>query len=276
MHELTNEWGVVCARVDVFQEDGDAWAVAVSWKKDVDGLPGQSAWDEAIDASIAECEQHGAAFIDCRVVTASEGVAEALAAARAALHCDSLVARGFTQGEGRVEYRMDIEEALAALEAGKIPSTLTWNQVDVDSPTELARAADCLRQASEGDPASHPDEDALGFLKVLLADEETAKTPERIQIGMCAGVPAAVLALMSYPSDGWSTIYYLGVMPAFRGRGLGAEAMLHALHGLKAMGGKTYHDGTGSNNAAARSLFARLGRPPFRVMEEWRLTKRSA
>jgi hypothetical protein len=37
------------------------------------------------------------------------------------------------------------------------------------------------------------------------------------------------------------------------------------------MGGKIYHDGTGAGNAAARALFAHLGRTPFRVMEEWRL-----
>jgi GNAT superfamily N-acetyltransferase len=255
------------------KEDGEAWAIAVSWKKGVDGLPDTRAWNEAIESNPAECGKNGATVIDSRVVTASEGVDGALAAARAAMHRDFLAARGFTQGEGRVEYRMDLEEALAALEAGKIASKLAWNRVDADNEPELARAAGFFRQASEGDPASHPDEDTLGFLKVLLEDEETAKAPERVQIGMCEGVPAAVLALMSYPSDGWSTIYYLGVLPAFRGRGFGAEAMLHAFCCLKAMGGKTYQDGTGSNNAAARSLFARLGRPLFRVMEEWRLEK---
>jgi ribosomal protein S18 acetylase RimI-like enzyme len=88
---------------------------------------------------------------------------------------------------------------------------------------------------------------------------------------MYGGDPAAVLALMVDPSDGWSTIYYLGVLPAYRGRGFGVAAMLRAFHSLKAMGGKVYHDGTGARNAAAQALFARLGRPPFRVMEEWRL-----
>jgi ribosomal protein S18 acetylase RimI-like enzyme len=63
------------------------------------------------------------------------------------------------------------------------------------------------------------------------------------------------------------------VLPAFRGRGFGAEAMLHAFRCLKAMGARTYHDGTGSRNAAALSLFKRLGRPPLRTMEEWRLAK---
>jgi ribosomal protein S18 acetylase RimI-like enzyme len=227
MNELTNENGILCAYVDIREEDGAAWAIVVSWKKGVNGLPDARAWNEAIETSIARCREKGASIIDSRVITASEGVDEALMAARAAIHRDSLVARGFEQGEGRVEYRIDLEEALVALDAGKIAAKLSWNCVDTNSETELARA----------------------------------------------GAPAAVLALMAYPSDGWSTIYYLGVLPAFRGRGFGAEAMLHAFRCLKAMGGKTYQDGTGSRNAAARSLFARLGRPPFRTMEEWRLGK---
>ncbi len=274
MNQLANEQGVVCVRLSVFQEDGEAWAIVVSWQKGVDGLPDRRPWNDAIEGSIAECEQNGATYIDSRVITANEGVAEALTAARAALHRDSLVARGFRQGEGRVEYNLDLEEAIAALEAGRIVPTLAWNPIDVDDQRELARAADLLRRASEGDPASHADDDALGFLKALLEEEGTATAPDRIQIGMCEGVPAAILALRSYPSDGWSTIHYLGVLPDFRGRGFGGETMLHALRCLKAMGGKIYHDGTGSNNAAARALFARLGRPPFRVMEEWRLDRR--
>jgi len=207
------------------------------------------------------------------VITANEGVSEALVTTRAAVHRGSLMAHGFERGEDRVEYRLALDEALAALEAGSITGSLTWSCVDTDSDTESVRVAALFRQAAEGDPASHPDNDTLGFLKTLLEDEEAVKAPERLQIGAFRGVPAAALALMANPSDGWSTIYYLGVLPAFRGRGFGAEAMLRGLRCLKAMGGRTYHDGTGSRNLAARALFARLGRQPFRVMEEWRLEK---
>jgi ribosomal protein S18 acetylase RimI-like enzyme len=250
MNELRNEDGIVCVVIDIIPEDNKAWAIRVSWKRGVDGLPDAQAWNEAIESNLAQCKERDATSIDSRVITASEGVGEALVAARAAMHRGSLIAHGFEQGEGRVEYRMALDEALAALEAGKITARL-----------------------AEGDPNSHPDDDTLGFLKTLLEDEEAVKAPERVQIGTFEGVPAAVLALNVYPSDGWSTIYYLGVLPAFRGRRLGDEAMLHAFRCLKAMGGGTYQDGTGSRNAAARALFARLGKPPFRVMEEWRLGK---
>jgi len=66
---------------------------------------------------------------------------------------------------------------------------------------------------------------------------------------------------------------YLAVRPAFRGRGIGREAMAHGLRCMKAMGGQVYHDGTGATNAAARALLASLGSPPYRVMEEWRLVR---
>jgi ribosomal protein S18 acetylase RimI-like enzyme len=271
MIELVNEMRIVCVRIDSFPEDGEAWAVAVSWREGVDGLPDARAWNEAIESNLSRCKEKGATIIDSRVITANEGVSEALVTARAALHRDSLIARGFKQGEGRVEYRMALEEALTALESGRITAELAWSCVDTDNEMELARAAGLFRQATEGDPACHIDDDTLGSLKALLEDEETVKAPERVQIGTCEGVPAAVLALNVYPSDGWSTIYYLGVLPAFRKYGFGAEVMLHGLRCLKAMGGKIYHDGTGSRNVGARALFARLGRPPFRVMEEWRL-----
>ncbi len=271
MNELVNEDGAVCASISSFREDGKAWALRVVWTEGVDGLPEARAWNEAIGASLAECAERGAAYVDSRVITASEGVDEALASARASMHRDSLLLHGFERGEDRFEYRMDLGMALARLEAEKTESRLAWECVEAGNASELARAASLLSLASEGDPASHPDDDALGFLEAFFRQEGSAELPERLQIGSIDGHPAAILALMTRPASGWSTIYYLGVLPAFRERGLGVEAMLHGLRCLKAMGGSTYHDGTGSRNAAARSLFARLGRPPFLVMEEWRL-----
>ncbi|HOP08367.1 MAG TPA: GNAT family N-acetyltransferase [candidate division Zixibacteria bacterium] len=273
MTSLTNDNGIDCVSLTIHQEDNEAWAIVVSWKKGVDGLPRESAFCEAIESCIADCENNHARYLDTRVITADEGVEETLTASRAALHRDILSARGFKRREDRLEYRMDLTEALSALDAEEDKTELVWRCVGSESKSDLVQAADLLRQASEGDPASSQEDDALGFLKVLLGDQDSVQAPERLQIGMCGDDPAAVLVLKTYPSDGWSTIYYLGVLPAFRGRGFGAAAMLQAFRSLKAMGGRTYHDGTTSRNAAARALFARLGRPPFRVMEEWRLTR---
>jgi ribosomal protein S18 acetylase RimI-like enzyme len=273
VNELTNEHGIVCASIDIIQEDSKAWAIRVSWKQGVDGLPDTQVWNEAIESSLEQCKERGANFIDSRVITAAEGVSNTLVTTRAAMHRDSLSARGFKQVESRVEYRMSIDEALTALEARKVTAQLSWSCIDTDTEKELARAAELIQLVAEGDPATHDEDDAFGFLRALLDDEQTVRVPERIQIGTYERAAAAIVVLMVSPSDGWSTIYYLGVLPEFRGRGLGTEAMLHGLRCLKAMGGRTYHDGTGAGNAAARALFERLGKPPFRVMEEWRLGK---
>jgi len=273
VNELTNEHGIVCASIDIIQEDSEAWAIRVSWKRGVVGLPDTQAWNDAIESNLTQCRRRGATFIDSRVITATEGVPDALVTARAAMHRDSLRAHGFRQGEGRIEYRMGVDEALTALEAGKVTAQLSWSCIDTDNKKELAGAAELIRLVAEGDPASHDEDDALGFLKALLDDEETVSAPERIQVGTYERVAVAIVVLAVSPSDGWSSIYYLGVLPKFRGRGFGTEIMLHGLRCLKAMGGRTYHDGTGSGNAAARALFERLGKQPFRVMEEWRLGK---
>jgi len=271
LHKLTNENGLVCVTIDIIQEDGSSRAIRVFWKDGVDGFPELEKWNEAIDSCIAECRENGAAFIDSRVITANEGVTEALAAARASMHRDSLRARGFRQGESRLEYNMGVDEALTALSAGSTEERLAWNCIEAENENELILAAGILRRASQGDPASHEEDDALGFLENLLEEPEAVRAPERIQIGTCEGAPAAFLALIAYPVDGWSSIHYMGVLPEYRGRGFGAEVMLHGLRCLKAMGGKIYHDGTGSRNTSALALFERLGKPPFRAMEEWRM-----
>jgi GNAT superfamily N-acetyltransferase len=273
MSELKNGRGAICARIDPVRK-GDVWVLLVSWHKGAGGIPDKSAWAKAMETAMAECVKNNARFIESRVIASGVYVDTETAAARAALHRDFLAACGFRKGESRVEYRMDLEEALEALESRKIVPTLSWKCVDAGNAIELARAADLFRLAGEGDPAGHPEDDTLEFLKGFLNEEGTIVSPERLQIGMCGGKPAAVLALMSFPSDGWCTVYYLGVLPAFRGRGFGREAMLRALRSLKTMGGKTYQDGTGESNAAARALLGLLGTPPFRVMEEWRLDRR--
>ena len=273
MTELTNEHGVVCASIDIIRDDTESWGIVVSWRRRVDGLPDAQAWNEALESSLTQCREKGAALISSRVITAAEGVPNALVTARAAMHRGSLSARGFRQCEGRVEYHMAVDEALTALEAGEVTARLSWGCINTDNESEVARAAELLRLAAEGDLESHARNDALGYLKVLLDNHDTVKAPERVQVGAFDGVPAVVLLLVVDPSDGWSSIYYIGVLPEFRGRGLGAEAMLRGLLCLKAMGGRTYHDSTGTRNVAALALFGRLGRPPWRIMEEWRLER---
>lgn len=271
MIEATNDRGAVCARVTPFSEDGRAWAVAVRWEDAAAGLPTGTAWAAAIDAGIAACRDGGAASIRSRVVVLASGIPERLVAARAALHRDALAARGFRRWGERIEWRQGLDDALAALAEHQGKAVLSWRPADVNDEADMARAADLLMAVQEGDPDSDPADDARGFIGALLDDGAAAQAPERIQIGSWEGVPAVVLLLTACPDDGWASISYLGVLPAFRGLGIGKEALVHGLRCLKAMGGRVYHDGTAAANAAARALLSGLGSPPYRVIEEWRL-----
>lgn len=273
MIEATNDRGAVCARVRPLCEDGKAWGLAVSWGDTAKGLPTETTWAAAIDAGIAACEDEGAASISSRVIVSASGTPEELVAARAAMHREALTARGFRIRGERIEWRQSLDDALAALPESHGQPTLSWRPVDVDDEADMAQAVDLLTAAREGDPDSDPADDARGFIDALLEDETAAQAPERVQIGSCGGIPAVILLLTVDPSDGWASISYLGVLPAFRGRGIGRGAMAHGLRCMKAMGGQVYHDGTRVTNAAARALLSSLGSPPYRVMEEWRLVR---
>ena len=243
------------------------------WEDAAEGIPAGTAWAAAIDAGIAACEDGGATSIRSRVIISASDTSEEPVAARAAMHRDALTARGFRIRGERIEWRQSLDDALAALAEHHHRATLSWRPVDVDDEADLARAADLLRAARQGDPDSDPADDARGIIDALLNDRAAAQTPERVQIGYCEGIPAVVLLLTVCPDDGWASISYLGVQPAFRGRGMGREAMAHGLRCMKAMGGRVYHDSTAAANTAARALLAGLGSPPYRVMEEWRLVR---
>lgn len=274
MIEATNDRGAVCARITPFSEDGRAWALAVRWGDAAEGLPTETAWAAAIDAGIAACEDGGATSIRSRVMISSSETSEELVVARAAMHRDALTARGFRIRGERIEWRQSLDDALAALAEYHDNATLSWRPVDVANEADMARAVDLLIAARRGDPDSDPADDARGIIDALLNDRAAAQAPERVQIGSCDGIPAVVLLLTVTPADGWASISYLGVQPAFRRRGIGREAMAHGFRCMKALGGRVYHDSTAATNAAARALLTSLGSPPYRVMEEWRLVPR--
>jgi len=271
MRELANANGDTCAVLRAFSEDGQTWAIPVAWRCSAEGLPSEDEFHEALGALIVECQSEGALSIGTRVTTHSDGVSDEMTSERAAFHRGALIAYGFERGEDRVEYRMELREALKVTDGWANLPTLKWKPIDSASEADVAWAGTLYRQACVGDPSEDPNEDPLGFVRMHLADEDIVQTPSPVQIGMCDDQAAVFLALSVDPNDGWSSVHYLGVLPPFRGRGIGLAAMKKGLQLLQSMGGELYHDGTAAENIAARALFERLGRSPFRTMEEWRL-----
>lgn len=270
MVELFNEKKTACGYLDIIHEGGDSWVIIQKWYKDTGGIPPKADWEKVFNSVFDECARKGAKIIDTRVISAEESIDNELSSERAKMHRDILTAKGFVPGEGRLEYRMPLDAAIKNLESSVKSNSLRWECVDSSREDEFQKAVHFFQCAAEGDIAFDPDDNMSDFLNGFLADEDVIKAPEMLQIGILKNEAAVVLACMAY-SDGWSTLYYLGVLPKFRGCGLGAETMLHGLLTLKMLGGKIYHDGTGARNKAALALFAKIEAPLFREMEDWRL-----
>ena len=271
MIELHDTRQEVCARLGTMPLGGGVYALPVRWIGDAGATPDPEDWVRALRAGIEACRSNGARVITTRLVREEVGLDAAVAATRAAAFRVILERLGFAYASGRLEFRVPLEEAITRLEAVATPRRLAWNSIETAPGPGIERAARVLKAAAEGDPDSDPEDDALGFLLARLDDNDLAQAPEALQIGLVDGSDAAIVAASVMPRTGWCSHYYLGILPAYRGRGLGVEAMLHGFHTMRAMGGREYHDGTDARNRAALSLFERLGCAPQIVMEQWKL-----
>jgi ribosomal protein S18 acetylase RimI-like enzyme len=176
---------------------------------------------------------------------------------------------GFEPISKRIEYQLPLLDAIARLEAVAPSPRLTWMTVPTEPGPGIEHAARILRTVGENAPESVIHSDPVGFLLSRREDRDVTLSPESLQIGFLNENEAAIVAASAIPTTGWCTLFYLGVVPAFRRKRIGTEAMLHGLRALQAMGGRTYHDGTDTRNAAMLSLFERLRVAEFRELEEW-------
>ncbi len=271
MIELHDTKQELCAKLDTMPFGGGSFGLPVNWIADARGTPDQEDWIRAFRTTVDACRAKGARLITTRIVRQRAGLDPEVATMRAAAFQSILEKLGFTHELGRLEFRVPLEEAISRLEALVGAPRLSWISIETAPGPALERAARVLKAASEGDPDSDPEEDALGFLLARREDEDLILPPEALQIGLIDGSDAAILAASVAPRSGWCSHYYLGLLPAFRGQGLGLEAMLHGFRAMRTMGGREYHDGTDARNHAALSLFRRLGCAPAIVMEQWRL-----
>jgi ribosomal protein S18 acetylase RimI-like enzyme len=270
--ELHNTQEEVCAKLDTMWLGGETYALPFGWRRGAGGTPDHEDWVRGFQAGIEACRAKGARVITTRVVREETGLDPAIATERAAAFRAVLQTLGFAHDSDRLEFRVPLEEAMVRAEALAGSPRLSWISVETAPGPALERAAGVLKAAGVGDPHFDPEDDAIGFLLARREDTDLALTPEALQIGMLEGNDAAIVVASVMPRTGWCSHYYLGLLPAYRGQGLGLEVMLHGFRTMRAMGGRNYHDGTDARNRGALSLFRRLGCSPEIVMEQWKLT----
>jgi GNAT superfamily N-acetyltransferase len=241
------------------------------WSGDSPALPSPAAWRDALDAVLGDAHRAGIQRVEARVVTRDAERDEALTAARAASTRAALTARGFVPGDGRAEFRLPLDGDHVArfVDTHAARDPFTWDALAPAGAVDLARAAAAMQAASVGDPMSSPDEDAAAAIREALADESLTHDPMGVQVGAIDGADAAFVMAQVSPTAGWSRITYLGVLPAFRGRGLGAFVHARGLALARSLGGRLYVGGTSTRNAPMLALFQKLGAEAFRTMECW-------
>ena len=148
-------------------------------------------------------------------------------------------------------------------------SPLDWQAIEPLGPYSLAAAAEILAAAGQGDPDWDPADDPLTLLESYLADEVLTSGPECVQIAHVQGQPAGIVIAQVNLSTAWSRITYMGLLPAFRGQGLGKWIHRRGFAMLRAQGGQEYHGGTVQGNTAMEALFRRHGCQLEHSLQEW-------
>jgi ribosomal protein S18 acetylase RimI-like enzyme len=163
-------------------------------------------------------------------------------------YVDAFVAAGFRDLGERAEFKADVDDL-----PGEEGSPLSWRVAGDEGAAMLAAVA-------EGDPHGHDERgDPKRMLGAWLGAPKLRGEPECVQIGSLDGQDAAFVCAQVAPHDGWSRISYMGLVPAARGRGLGAWVHRHGFTMLREQGGKLYQGGTATSNRGMIALFEAHG-----------------
>jgi len=175
---------------------------------------------------------------------------------------------GFLKEQDRIEYRRELAEL-----PGDEGSPLVWSAIPSLEIADLEKVVDLLKQAAVGDPSFDPDADSLAELQADLKDFALTTGAHCIHIGHIDGKQAAVVFVQINPKTKWSRITYMGLLPEFRGTGLGKWVHRHGFEMMRTQGGSLYHGGTVSTNQSMIRLFETHGCKVFRRMQEWKCVR---
>lgn len=170
---------------------------------------------------------------------------------------------GMKKSSERIEYQCDI--SLLPDDAGsplywKTAQELNWNLEQIAQFTKKI-----ITDALDIDP----NEKAEDFIQDWLHHNEFTYGPGCIAIGFINDKPCTLVVAQINEDTGWSRLSYMGIIPEFRGQGLGKWVHRQGFKMMKRQGGKLYHGGTHGENLPMRRLFESHGCKIFCEMEEW-------
>lgn len=176
---------------------------------------------------------------------------------------DAFVRAGFREVGGRMEFRAQVAD-LPQEEAGSPFQWISGDQLG------LERLAGIFAQASHGDPHGlREGDDPLEELTQSLEEPGLTSEIRDIHVGYIDGEPAAYIHVQVELESGWSRITYMGLLPGFRGKGLGSRLHRHGFSMMRDFGGAVYHGGTAADNLPMVRLFEKSGCQRFAHLVEW-------
>lgn len=160
-----------------------------------------------------------------------------------------LVANGFTQTKRKLVVRRNIAGYSSPYD---VPFTY-WSLAE----TGVDAFARVMLAAAEGDPFSttRPGEE-VNDLSALIALAGATYSPHAWRVALIGGEPVGCVLPQEYEdTPGLGTQFYIGIIPAFRGRGLGKALHAAGLQFLAESGVAKYVGSTDERNAAMLRVF---------------------
>ncbi len=164
---------------------------------------------------------------------------------------DALRATGYTDYRRKLFVMRDLKEHLPP------GGDFAWRTLaEIGEPAFI----DLMTRCAEGDPFPEDDFDPQQDWRELLEHAGASFDPNRWRAPLIDGEPAGVVLPTPYPGapiEG--TISYVGILPAFRGRGFGRALHASGLRLLAEAGCTIYKGSTDHRNKAMARVFEKNG-----------------
>jgi len=247
--------GTVRAQISVFQNYGDSYGFQLFWPSDNIRDATIRDWIDLFKQGLEYVRNQNAKEVLVRVINEPELVGL----------IKELSGLGFSKNNDRIEYRSEISSL-----PNEYGSPITWEAMSLAGPWTEKNIVNLLKEVGRGDPDFDVEnEDIEAVFKGYLNDKALTNNADCVHVGLCDGKAAALVIAQINPKTGWSRITYMGILPTFRGKGLGKWVHRHGFEMMKAQGGTLYHGGTLVQNKAMINLFLSSGCKEYRSMQEW-------